>query len=245
MYGNQVVNGIDMASRKITRSKRDLRNHNLFYDALHYVFGLDNGAYDAIDFLVEDQAKNAERLKQQKGEVVSLSDNVNRRLMNVTAAYEENFHKISYAINGAQKEGRVLAAIESLKEVLAELERKYDNIMTGSHESMESLKKEAGVQLSRHSRHFSRWEGADLVSVTEYVVFGAKTQKSYSLHYVPQQGPDGWVVIDHYASVLAIGEASYELMTQQEWSSYIQEEEDLFIMSASIFRQAEYVGMCL
>lgn len=60
----KVVTRINFTMAKHIRPRRDydFSEHNIFYDALHYVFGLDNGAYDQINDLESNQDEIVETL---------------------------------------------------------------------------------------------------------------------------------------------------------------------------------------
>lgn len=127
-----MLNLMDFVTTRNVRQKRDLRNHNIFYDALHYVFGLDNGAYDQIEDLEENQDKIVEELASQGNQLVLAQRNMNTRLENLTEAYDTNFKNIADKISNMESKEDVLALLSLSSEILMETEKKYRQMLSGA-----------------------------------------------------------------------------------------------------------------
>lgn len=223
------------------RNRRD----NLLYDGLHYLFGLDNDAYEDISDLENNQEKISETITRHENVMLKITTNMEENTKRIQQKFNQNFKMATDQINRLSKREDVIVMYIQAKEVLEEVIRKYAEVTKQAQvQDLPDLRK-YNLSISNHCSTTKRWRGNTLEVHYDHTIFETKTFTGYKLNFIPRKGDEEWEIIDHEVNYIAVRNHTYTLLTNEEWAKCTQEEEDLHICHSTILYDENEKQTCL
>lgn len=240
---NQHKVEIKLLREALQSSKNRKKRNNLFYDTLHYLFGLDNDAYDRIDDLGDNQAKIDQILKENKRHMIQIEQTRSNQTKELVNKYKHNFQAINGEISNMRKFEDILATYQVASDIMTEILETYRKIIQpqgGFH-----IWNETSHKLSLESKKSRSWTENELDVNEDHFLYEKEMYKLYKLHFLPQLRDNKCWKIKHYASFIAFKEDKYVLMTEEDWKACSEEEENLFICHLTEHRNVNEHRSCL
>ena len=206
------------------RAKRD----NLLYDTMHYIFGLDNEAYQKIDDLGNNQEKLIESLRSQNQKILLLHEVERNDTTQLRKTFDENFNLAHKELTELANSEALIVAFQLASDIVIQMREKYKDMVNPTLHDLSKFKAQ-GFGVTLENKIVRSWNEGKLTVYTDHCIFETKEYQTYKLNYLPQKGEDGFLVISHHASVLALRNDTYVMFTEKEWQSCIREQEGLAI----------------
>lgn len=233
----------DIMNTAMTKHQRVKRT--LLYDAFHYIFGLDNEAYEHIDDLDENQEKLEEALANQKKNMILINMNNDKQLKYLQDKFNKNFNLTEIKLKQLTNNYDILQAYEVITEICQELKEKYLDILRPSPSKKVPLLSKNNVTISKYQSNTIKWIEDTLHSYADHYMFSNLVYSGQKINYLPQKAVNAWQTIDHFASVMAVRGNSYALISKESWKDCVREEADLFLCHVDGTHEIEENPSCL
>lgn len=237
-----IINTINTAMTKHHRSRR----HTLFYDTLHYVFGLDNDAYQEINDLQDDHERLRQALIGQNQKLVLIHKSMANHTKELEKEVIKHLTLASSEITSISSQQQFLYSLEIIKSLQKEIADKYTSILQPSPTIDLPNFKALDISVSKTQRRTAKWTGNTLSIFTDHPIFSTAVFQGYKISYLPQKTKAGsWHKIKHFAHVIALRGDNYTLLSSENWRECIQEEVDLHICRSPGISNAKKHPSCL